>query len=240
MSDPIQLELFEFQNSITPKLVNINAFKNLEQLKNARVFNILFGFEDHSFTRKPLEKNDRDAITLLKDLDISYNKWILFTNFIINNRIEGLESYKKFKDKPRYNILTNNLNDLDKICNKLGGIPVFDKFIEEFYKEDKNKTENTNFMKPEQDIDNNYIWMIYNDTGQSYDYRVFINTICSPDRGWTCSGNESNIYYFRKPRNIIIPSMGPPDYTPPDSGDEEEIGHEFDEQGLPIEEEEDL
>lgn len=236
----VQLELFEFQTSINPKLVNINAFKNLETLKNARVFNILFGFQEHSFTKNPLEKNARNAITLLKHLDISYNEWILFTNFIINNRIEGLEEYHKYRDKSRYNNLAHNLNDLDKICNKLGGIPVFDKFIEEFYKEDKNKTENTNFMKPEQDIDNNYIWMIYNDTGSSFDYREFINTICSPKRGWTCTGNESNIYYFRKPRNIIIPSMGPPDYTPPDSGDEEEIGHEFDEQGVPIEEEEDL
>ena len=40
----VQLELFEFHTCNTPKLVNINAFKNLERLKNARVFNILFGF----------------------------------------------------------------------------------------------------------------------------------------------------------------------------------------------------
>ena len=56
MSEEIKLEFFEFATSISPKLVNINAFKNLERLKNARVFNILFGFEDHSFTKKPLEK----------------------------------------------------------------------------------------------------------------------------------------------------------------------------------------
>ena len=67
----VQMELFEFQNAITPKLVNINAFKNLERLKGARVFNILFGFEDHSFTKKPLEKNQKGAITLLKTLDIT-------------------------------------------------------------------------------------------------------------------------------------------------------------------------
>lgn len=34
--------------------------------------------------------------------------------------------------------------------------------------------------------------------------------------------------------------MGPPNYTPQDTSDEEEIGHEFDEQGMSIEEEEDL
>ena len=68
----VQLEFFEFATSISPKLVNINAFKNLERLKDARVFNILFGFEDHSFTKKPLEKNEKGAITLLKHLDISY------------------------------------------------------------------------------------------------------------------------------------------------------------------------
>ena len=71
--------------------------------------------------QKPLE-NQKGAITLLKPYDITYNNWILFTNFIINNRIEGLEEYKKYKDEPRYNGLTYNLNELDKICNKLGGI----------------------------------------------------------------------------------------------------------------------
>ena len=230
----VQMELFEFAASISPKLVNINAFKNLERLKGARVFNILFGFEDHSFTKKPLEKNAKGAITLLKHLDITYNNWILFTNFIINNRIEGLEEYKKYKDEPRYNGLTHNLNELDKICNKLGGIPVFDTFIEHFYEEDKTK-KNKNFMKPEEDLDNTYVWMTYRDNGLASTYEHFIQTICHPSRGWSCVGRENHVCYFRRPRNIIIPPMGPPNYTPPETSEEdEEIGHEFDEQGIPI------
>ena len=234
MSEEVKLELFEFATSITPKLVNINAFKNLERLKGARVFNILFGFEDHSFTKKPLEKNDKGAITLLKHLDITYNNWILFTNFIINNRIEGLEEYKKYKDEPRYNGLTHNLSELDKICNKLGGIPVFDTFIKDFYESDKNK-KNKNFMKPEEDLDNTYVWMLYRDHGIASTYQNFIKTVCPPSRGWSCVGRENHICYFRRPRNIIIPPMGPPNYTPPEtSEDDEEIGHEFDEQGMPI------
>ena len=222
MSDQIKLELFEFATSITPKLVNINAFKNLERLKGARVFNILFGFEDHSFTKKPLEKNQKGAITLLKHLDITYNNWILFTNFIINNRIEGLEEYRKYKDEPRYNGLTHNLNELDKICNKLGGVPVFDKFLEDFYEWDKIKPENQNFMKPEQDIDNSYVWMIYNDVGVSSSYSYFVRTVCPPERGWTCTGRENSLCYFRRPRNIIIPPLGPPTNTPPETSEDEE------------------
>ena len=221
MSDPVKLELFEFAASISPKLVNINAFKNLERLKGARVFNILFGFEDHSFTKKPLEKNAKDAITLLKNLDITYNNWILFTNFIINNRVEGLEEYRKFNDEPRYNCLTHNLNELDKICNKLGGIPVFDKFIEDFYESDKNK-KNKNFMKPEEDLDNTYVWMLYRDHGIASSYQNFIRTICPPSSGWSCVGRENHICYFRRPRNIIIPPMGPPNYTPPETSEDEE------------------
>ena len=222
MSEQVKLELFEFAASISPKLVNINAFKNLERLKNARVFNILFGFEDHSFTKKPLEKNEKGSITLLKHLDITYNNWILFTNFIINNRIEGLEEYRKYKDEARYNCLTNNLNELDKICNKLGGIPVFDTLIENFYECDKIKPENQNFMKPEQDIDSSYVWMIYNDLGGASSYTHFIRTICPPERGWSCVGREKNICYFRRPRNIIIPPMGPPNYTPPETSEDDE------------------
>ena len=236
MSDQINLELFEFAASISPKLVNINAFKNLERLKGARVFNILFGFEDHSFTKKPLEKNQKGAITLLKTLDITYNNWILFTNFIINNRIEGLEEYRKYKDEPRYNGLTRNLSELDKICNKLGGIPVFDTFIEDFYERDKNK-KNKNFMKPEEELDNTYVWMLYRDYGIASSYQNFIRTICPPSRGWSCVGRENHICYFRRPRNIIIPRVGLQIDTPSDtSGDESLIGHEFDEQGIPIEE----
>ena len=233
MSVEVKLELFEFRTSINPKLVNINAFKNLERLKDARVFNILFGFEDHSFTKKPLEKNEKGAITLLKHLDISYSEWILFTNFIINNRVEGLEEYNKFKDKPKYNCLIHNLNELDKISNKLGGIPVFDKFLEDFYEWDKSKIENQNFMKPEQDIDSSYVWMIYNDVGVASYYTHFVQTICPPERGWSCSGRENTLCYFRRPRNIIIPPLGPPTNTPPETSDDEEIGHEFDEQGMP-------
>ena len=222
MSEEVNLELFEFATSINPKLVNINAFKNLERLKNARVFNILFGFEDHSFTKKPLEKNHKGAITLLKHLDITYNNWILFTNFIINNRIEGLEEYKKLKNEPKYNCLTHNLNELDKICNKLGGVPVFDKFLEDFYEWDKIKPENQNFMKPEQDINNSYVWMIYNDVGVSSSYTHFIRNVCPPERGWTCSGRENSLCYFRRPRNIIIPPLGPPTNTPPETSEDEE------------------
>ena len=221
MSEQVKLELFEFSSSITPKLVNINAFKNLERLKGARVFNILFGFEDHSFTKKPLEKNQKGAITLLKTLDITYNNWILFTNFIINNRIEGLEEYRKYKDELRYNSLTHNLSELDKICNKLGGIPVFDTFIEDFYESDKNK-KNKNFMKPEEDLDNTYVWMLYRDHGIASSYQNFIRTVCPPSRGWSCVGRENHICYFRRPRNIIIPPMGPPNYTPPETSEEEE------------------
>jgi len=221
MSEEVKLELFEFAASISPKLVNINAFKNLERLKNARVFNILFGFEDHSFTKKPLEKNEKGSITLLKHLDITYNNWILFTNFIINNRIEGLEEYRKYKDEPRYNGLTHNLNELDKICNKLGGIPVFDTFIEDFYESDKNK-KNKNFMKPEEDLDNTYVWMLYRDTSLASTYEHFIKNVCPPSRGWSCVGRENHVCYFRRPRNIIIPPMGPPNYTPPETSEDEE------------------
>ena len=119
-------------------------------------------------------------------------------------------------------------------------IPIFDKFIEDFYEGDKIKPENQNFMKPEQDIDSSYVWMIYNDVGVASSYTHFVRTICPPYLGWTCSGRENDLCYFRRPRNIIIPQMGPPNYTPPDTSDEEEIGHEFNEQGMPIEEEEDL
>ena len=147
---------------------------------------------------------------------------------------KGLEEYHKFRDESRYNCLTQNLNKLDKICNKLGGVPIFDKFLEDFYECDKIKPENQNFMKPEQDIDSSYVWMIYNDVGVASSYTHFVRTVCPPERGWTCSGRENSLCYFRKPRNIIIPPLGPPTNTPPETSDEEEIGHEFDEQGMPI------
>ncbi len=234
MSEHITITRFDSQTPINPKLRKIKAIKNLERLKDAREFNILFGFKDHSFTKKPLEKNVKNAITLLKHLDISYSEWILFTNFIINNRIEGLEEYRKFRDEPRYNCLTHNLNQLDKICNKLGGVPVFDKFLEDFYEWDKIKPENKNFMKPEEDIDSSYLWMIYNDVGVVSSYTHFVRTICPSERGWSCVGREGQVCYFRRPRNIIIPPLGPPTNTPPETSDDEEIGHEFDEQGMPI------
>ena len=113
------------------------------------------------------------------------------------------------------------MNELDKICNKLGGIPVFDNFLEDFYESDKNK-KNKNFMKPEEDLDNTYVWMLYRDHGIASSYQNFIRTICPPSRGWSCVGRGKHICYFRRPRNIIIPPMGPPNYTPPETSEDEE------------------
>ena len=65
-------------------------------------------------------------------------------------------------------------------------------------------------------------------------YEHFIQTICPPSRGWSCVGRENHICYFRRPRNIIIPRVGLQLDTPSDTSGDEEIGHEFDEQGMPI------
>ena len=92
-------------------------------------------------------------------------------------------------------------------------------------------------MKPEEDLDNTYVWMVYRDSGIASSYIHFIRNVCPPQRGWTCTGRENNLCYFRRPRNIIIPRVGLQLDTPSDtSGDESLIGHEFDEQGIPIEE----
>ena len=37
-------------------------------------------------------------------------------------------------------------------------------------------------MKPEEDLDNTYVWMTFRDNGLSSTYEHFIQTICPPSR----------------------------------------------------------
>ena len=92
------------------------------------------------------------------------------------------------------------------LYDKLGGIPVFDNFLEDFY--GIKAKQKINFMKPEQDIDSSYVWMIYNDVGVASRYTRFVRTICHPRRGWSCSDSGNDLF------NIIIPPLGPATNTP--------------------------
>ena len=75
-------------------------------------------------------------------------------------------------------------------------------------------------MKPEEDLDNTYVWMLYRDHGIASTYQNFIRIVCPPSRGWSCVGRENHVCYFRRPRNIIIPYLLL--YTSETSEDEEE------------------
>ena len=67
--------------------IDKNSLKNSSQLKNAIVFNRLFGLiddddENDMWKLKPMEKDTSGNILLLKNLNISQSDWNLFTAYI--------------------------------------------------------------------------------------------------------------------------------------------------------------
>ena len=186
-------------------LIDLYKLKNNPRLEGAEVFKMLFGISDtNPFGKFPMGKDEEGCITILRDLQITSNQWYIFNVFLNTGSVPGYDDYKLGKDY-KYNSVSCNIETLQEICVKFGGLPSFDVFRENFYKGESEGTTliSNNPMTPEQDKKNLYQWRI-TDASSSCSNHPY------PHQGWSAAGSDLKkrdtlgpllIHYYRRDWN---------------------------------------
>ena len=172
-------------------IIDLYKLKNNKLLEGAKIFKMLFCISDTSpFGSFPMNLDENGYFTLLKDLHINFKEWLLFTIFLEKGYVLGYKDY--LLEKKEYNFLetTGNIKKLEIICCKFGGIPSFDSFCENFYKNIEEEDENYTPKTPEEDINNKYQWEKTLVNSSFHDYPNL-------EQGWSlASTTKVGVEYF--------------------------------------------
>ena len=176
-------------------LIDLYKLKNNPRLEGAEVFKMLFGIGETSpFGKFPMEKDDEGCITIIRDLGVNSKEWYIFTIFLNTGSVPGYDDYKLGKGY-KYNEVSSNIQSLQEICCKFGGVPSFDVFRENFYNEEREEKAKIIASTPEKDINGKYQWMTIQTT-------TFAGQHPNAALGWSCAstsvikeGNSSVAYH---------------------------------------------
>lgn len=162
-------------------LLDLYKLNNNPRLEGADVFKMLFGIGDtNPFGKFPLGKDEEGCITIIGELGINSNEWYIFTIFLNTGSVPGYDDYNLGKEY-KYNEVSANIQLLQEICCKFGGVPSFDVFRENFY----NREHETQIIEstPEKDMTGKYQWRIIKaDT--------FVAQHPMADLGWSCASTS--------------------------------------------------
>jgi len=192
-------------------LIDLYKLKNNPRLEGAEVFKMLFGICDaNSFGKFPMGKDEEGCITIIRDLQINSRQWYIFTIFLEKGIVPGYDDYKLGKDY-KYNEVSNNIETLQEICVKFGGLPSFDVFRENFYNGEQEVKAKIIASTPEKDINRKYQW-------RTVKSAIFCRQHPDSNFGWSFAstavvkeGNSSVAYHnYRRDWNW---SKEKPDYT---------------------------
>ena len=163
------------------KSLLLESYKN-GLLKDAHIFARLFKLVDTEFKDEDMFRDKNGYITLCKFLNIEFEEWNIFLNFLKFGFVENDSRY------------INIINILSTISNKFGGIPSIDKYYKEqiydfnnMNEELKNIEKIYNPMTPEEDTKQEYHWIVSWDSQNYLDYSVTSKT-----------GSDNSKFYFRK------------------------------------------
>ena len=115
----------------------------------------------------------------IKRFTISSNQWYVFNVFLNTGSVPGYDDYKLGKDY-KYNSVSSNIETLQEICVKFGGLPSFDVFHENFYKGEAEEKIMIDPKNPEEDNKSKYQWRRVRATGP----HVTHPPAC---KGWSCT-----------------------------------------------------
>jgi len=194
-------------------LIDLYKLKNNPRLEGAEVFKMLFGIGDaNPFGKFPMEKDEEGCITIIGDLGINSKEWYIFIIFLDTGSVPGYDDYKLGKEY-KYNEVSSNIQSLQEICCKFGGVPSFDVFRENFYNEEREEKAQINASTPEKDINEKYQWRTVKST-------IFVRQHPDSNFGWSYAstsiysaqeGIDSATYHnYRRDWNW---SKEEPDYT---------------------------
>ena len=184
-------------------IIDLYKLQDNFRLEGAEVFKMLFGISHNNpFGKFPMGKDKEGCITILKDLSITSRHWYLFTLFLYTGSVPGYDDYILGKEY-KFNELSFNIQKLQEMCIKVGGVPSFDLFRDNFYKGEFEKKTIIDPKNPEEDHKNKYQWRRIRATGPH---------ISAPPAhyGWSCAstssvkeGNHSYAYHnYRRDWNF--------------------------------------
>ena len=182
--------------------LNLNLYKNSPLLKGADIFKTLLGINENSeFKQVPLNKNSNLHNTLFEDFYIDLESWNLLETFIKTGQVPFHRAYKISNYEKFYNIVIENIEKLNVVCNILGGFPEFDKYYEEFYKQiESSELPIYNPFTPEEDVKDKYLWAILlcKYAGDQLNYEL----THKPENGWSIvkidKQSPNHLIYYRK------------------------------------------
>ena len=184
--------------------LDMKLYQNSPNIEGADIFKTLLGLNQNTqFKSIPLKENEAGYKTFFKDYYIDLAGWNILETFIKTGSVPFHKAYRIAKIEKLYNIVIENIEKLNMICNILGGIPKFDKYYDEFYTDDNlPEQEIYNPKTIEEDIDDKYTWAILIHR-RSEDQRSFEITH-KYNEGWstTCIANSTAhgnpVIYYRK------------------------------------------
>lgn len=133
--------------------INPTQLCQMDNLKNTENFQSLFSDSNLS------DRTDKDECLLLKNLDITSTEWLEFMSFI-KHGVPMYYTLDIFNDPNKKDIFVFNLEKLNKLCIKLGGIKKFDDFYIKFLEKSKNIEYSYNPQEPSKDYKKLYQWGI--------------------------------------------------------------------------------
>ena len=161
---------------------------------------MLFGISDSNpFGNFKMEVDENGYITILRELRICQRDWLLFNIFIDTGTVPYYDAF--LLDKKFFSVFVANLNILQEVCAKLGGIPSFDLFYNNVYKSKEVVKANTvEPLNPEADITGKYQWAACRTSCQT-DINNFISRL-PLNEGWSLASidltdNTPIHYYYR-------------------------------------------
>ena len=115
-------------------LIDTNSLKYNQRLEGAHIFKMLLGISDNNpFDDCGIEVDENFNLTILRELRVSSQDWALLMMFLKKGKIPFYDKYKK--DGEYSTCINADLERLNVVCDKFGGIPSFDLFYENFHKE---------------------------------------------------------------------------------------------------------
>lgn len=186
----------------TLAIIDLHKLKYNSRLDDAEVFKMLFGISDSNpFGDYAMDVDEDGYITILRALGITQREWTLFNIFLDTGSVPYHSAY--IVDKKYLPQLVSNLTTVQEVCVKLGGIPSFDLFYENFYSAPTTIKEE--FVEPltaEEDINGIYQWVVCRSNCQT-EVDNFLNRLKLNNNGWSLGSIDltsatATHYYYRQ------------------------------------------
>ena len=183
-------------------LIDQHGLKYNPRLEGAEIFKMLFKISDtNPYGDYPMITNKEGYVTLFQELRISSHQWYILKTFLDQGIVPGYRRY--LVDGDGYSYVNSNMEELNNVSVKLGGIPSVELFYKNFYDEDEKFAEvnqEYNPLCPADDVKQKYEWSGSDQVGANLRaFQIQHDAI----NGWSIANitaQPNRIYWYRRLR----------------------------------------